>query len=175
MEIKQLKNFDDFINESDGYGNKKFFLIKDADSFHYLFKLDSIEESEERAFDFCIGKYSKFELPEGPKNSFCISSLKEITIEELEDCITESYPPAVFIHESKIDEGESSRIFNIFSACYMDYLGKNSKISRIFDEVQETTVFSDYENKIKGSINKILGEDWNIQEGTNKNILIISR
>jgi hypothetical protein len=60
----------------------------------------------------------------------------------------------------------------------LDYLEYNAKVSTIYDEIQDNLVFSGegtYMEFMKSIIISYLGEDWSVQEGVDKNSILISR
>lgn len=175
MVFENIKDFPDFIAESDGYGDKKFFLIKEGDTYNFLFKLDSIEESEVRAYNLSIGKYSKYELPTGAKNSFAVLSLDEISMDSLEEAVAEGVAPTARIKDAELTDGELDRVLKIMKSVYAKYLGANPKVVRIYDELQTTIVTRNYTEKVKNLLSDLLGPDWSVQEGSDDQILLISR
>jgi hypothetical protein len=175
MTFQNLKDFPDFIFESDGYGDKKFFTVKEGDTYNFLFKLDSIEESEVRAYNLSIGKYSKYELPTGAKNSFAVLGLEEIPLDTLEECVAEKKSPSTRIREAELTDGELDRVLKIMKTAYSKYLEANPKVIRIYDEVQTTIVTRGYMEKIKNLIGELLGPNWSVQEGSDDQILLLSR
>ena len=175
MTFQNLKDFPDFIFESDGYGDKKFFVVKEGDKYNFIFKLDSIEESEVKAYNLSIGKYSKYELPTGAKNSFAVLSLDEISLDTLEECVADKKVPTSRIKEAELTDGELDRVLKIMGSAYRKYLEANPKVVRIYDELQTTIVTRNYMEKVKNLMSELLGPDWSVQEGSDDQILLLSR
>jgi hypothetical protein len=55
--MKNLKTFDSFLNENDGFGTQAFLLRKDRGVYNYLFNLEK-EKGGQYGFNLIIGKYS---------------------------------------------------------------------------------------------------------------------
>ena len=174
--MKNLKEFKEFINESDGFGTSPFLLRKEKDRYNYFFNLEGKEE--DKGFHLVIGKYSEKEVISGSKNSYCVLGLYRIGHELIDDIAVEkSEIPSSNSERFKADENETSRILECVSKCVLDYLEKNSKVSRIYDGIQETLFFKgkgSYLEYMKSVIGPVIG-DWAIQEGSDKNSVLISR
>jgi hypothetical protein len=89
----------------------------------------------------------------------------------------EDLPPANS-NKFKMNSNEVSRLFETISKCILDYLQYNAKVSKIFDEIQDNLVFTGdgtYIEFMKSVVISYLGEDWSVQEGVDKNSVLISR
>lgn len=178
IKMKNLLYFKNWesISESDGFGTSSFLLKKEKDQYNYFFNLE--EKKTERGFHLIIGKYSEKEVISGSKNSYCVLGLYEIAKELIDDiAIGKSEIPSSNNERFKVDENEVSRILECVSKCLLDYLEKNSKVSRIYDEIQENLYFKgkgNYLEYMKSVIGPTIG-DWSIQEGSDKNSVLISR
>lgn len=178
--MKNLLNFKNWeiINEADGFGTSPFLLKKEKDIYHYFFNLEG-KKGLDRGFHLTIGKYSDKEPISGSKSSYCVLDLCEISEEIIDDIASgkqEEIPPSNKI-KFKADENVTSRILECASKCILDYLGKNPKVSRIYDEIQENLYFKGkgtYIEYMKSILGPVIG-DWGIQEGSSKNSVIISR
>jgi hypothetical protein len=51
--MKNLKEFREFVNESDGFGTSPFLLKKEKDHYNYFFNLEGKNEDEGRAIGIC--------------------------------------------------------------------------------------------------------------------------
>jgi len=176
-----MKNLLDFknwgrINETDGFGTSPFLLKKEKDQYNYFFNLE--EKKEDKGFHLIIGKYSEKEVISGSKNSYCVMGLYQIAHELIDDiAIDKAEIPSSNSEKFKSDENETSRILECVSKCLLDYLEKNSKVSRVYDEIQENLFFKgkgSYLEYMKSVIGPVIG-DWAIQEGSDKNSVLISR
>jgi hypothetical protein len=71
-----------------------------------------------------------------------------------------------------------SRVMQYVSKCLQNYLELNSKVSRIYDEIQANLVIKgkgEYIEFMKSIIISYLGPKWSVQEGSSKKSIIISR
>lgn len=178
--MKNLLNFRswEILKESDGFGTSPFLLKKEKDIYHYFFILDSKKENN-RAFHLVIGKYSDKEVISGSKSSYCVLGISEISREIVDDISSGKQEEIPYGNKQKfkMDENMTSRILECVSKCLLDYLEKNPKVSRVYDEIQENLFFKGkgtYIEYMKSVIGPVIG-DWGIQEGSDKNTVIISR
>ena len=174
--MKNLKEFKEFVNESDGFGTSAFLLKKEKDQYNYFFNLE--EKKDDKGFHMIIGKYSEKEVISGSKNSYCVLGLYRISDDLIDDiAVDKAEIPSSNNEKFKADENETSRILECVAKCLLDYLEKNSKVSRIYDEIQETLYFKGkgtYLEYMKSVIGPVIG-DWSIQDGSDKNSVLISR
>jgi hypothetical protein len=176
--MKNLLGFKNWekVNEMDGFGTSPFLLRKEKDQYNYFFNLEG--KKENKGYHLIIGKYSEKEVISGSKNSYCVLGLYEIGEELIDDiAIDKAEIPSSSTHKFKVDENQTSRILECVSKCLLDYLEKNSKVSRIYDEIQENLYFKgkgSYLEYMKSVIGPVIG-DWAIQEGSDKNSVLISR
>jgi hypothetical protein len=176
--MKNILNFKNWekVNESDGFGTSLFLLKKEKDQYNYFFNLEG--KKEDKGFHLIIGKYSEKEVISGSKNSYCVMGLYQIAHELIDDiAIDKSEIPSSNNEKFKSDENETSRILECVSRCLLDYLEKNSKVTRVYDEIQENLYFKgkgSYLEYMKSVIGPVIG-DWAIQEGSDKNSVLISR
>ncbi len=177
-----IKKFNDFVNsvfESDGFGTAPFLFKKEKDIYNYLFYIDTGEEGKQDAFRLMIGKYSDHQIIDSAKNSYCVVSVNKVSSEELEDMsVTKEDLPPANSNKFKMNSNEVSRLFETISKCILDYLQYNAKVSKIFDEIQDNLVFTGdgtYIEFMKSIVISYLGEDWSVQDGVDKNSVLISR
>lgn len=179
-----ISNFEEFknnlpkVNEADGFGTSPFLLKKQSDVYNYFFNIESEDEKEDMGFHLIIGKYSELENIEGPKNSYCVLTLNQIPHEIIEDiAIDKEEIPQVNDALFKVEGNEVSRIMEYVSKCLMNYLEYNSKVTRIYDQIQNNLVFKgkgEYLEFMKSIVISYLGEKWSVQEGSTKKSVIIS-
>ena len=81
--MKNLKEFREFVNESDGFGTSPFLLKKEKDQYNYFFNLE--EKKDDQGFHMIIGKYSEKEVISGSKNSYCVLGLYRISDDLIDD------------------------------------------------------------------------------------------
>jgi len=176
-----ITNFNDFrfsVNESDGFGTSSFLLKKESDIYHYFFNLDK-ENGETNAYHLIIGKYSDREVIEGPKNSYCVLTINEISPEIVEDIAVDKEDiPRMNSEKFKMGSDELSRLMKYVYKCVNDYLQINPKVIRIYDELQDNLVYDgkgSYLEYTKSISISELGSNWAVQEGSSKMTVIISR
>lgn len=176
---QNIKNFIEFynasLNERDGFGTYPFLLKKEGDIYFYLFQLE-LESGGQKGFMVSLGKYSKYENLEGPKNSHAVISVNEISTEIIEDVAIDKEEIPEFNEEKfTLKDNNLSRFFEQISKCLANYLNKNSKVVRIFDEMQDNIDIEDYQDYFRSIVLASLGKEWSMQEGAQKEVLIISR
>ena len=179
---KFIESFDQFtnpVNESDGFGTSSFLMKKVSDVYHYFFTLDSGDEEHEMGYHLIVGKYSENEPIEGAKNSYCVLNVNQIGHELIEDiAIDKEDIPSPDSSEFILDGNELSRLMEHIFICVLDYLSLNPKVVRIYDELQNNLEYKgkgEYIEYMKSICISQLGNNWSVQEGTDKKSLIISR
>ncbi len=176
--VTKFIDFSFHMNESDGFGTFPFLMKKESDIYHYFFNLDK-ESGETDAYHLIIGKYSDREVIEGPKNSYCVLTINEISPEILEDIAADKEDiPKMNSQKFKMGSGELSRLMKYVYKCVNDYLQINPKVIRIYDEIQDNLVYDgkgSYLEYMKSISLSELGNNWAVQEGSSKMTLIISR
>lgn len=180
-----ISTFDEFKNnppriyEGDGFGTSPFLLKKQSDIYNYFFNIEAEGKGETLGFHLVIGKYSELETIEGPKNSYCVLSINEITHELIEDIAVDKEDiPQMNETEFILEGSDVSRVMKYVSKCLQNYLELNSKVSRIYDEIQANLVIKgkgEYMEFMKSIILSYLGSKWSVQEGASKKSVIISR
>ena len=167
------------VHESDGFGTSPFLLVKNGDLYNYFFNIENEKGGEEKGFHFIVGKYSNNEVIDGPKNSYCVLTLNEISQELIEDIAVEKEEvPQPNTMKFKAGGNEVSRIMEYCSKCLSSYLELNPKINRIYDEIQDNLEFDGkggYIEFMKSIILSYLGSNWSVQEGSSKKSVLISR
>ena len=165
--------------ESDGFGTSPFLLVKKGDIYNYFFNIEKEDKKGENGFHFIIGKYSGNEVIDGPKNSYCVLTLNEISHELIEDiAVDKEEVPEPNRMKFKAGGNEVSRIMEYVSKCLSSYLEVNPKISRIYDEIQNNLELDgkgEYIEFMKSIIISYLGEKWSVQQGSTKKSVLISR
>jgi hypothetical protein len=167
------------IHESDGFGTSSFLLVKNGDLYNYFFNIEDEKGEKEKGFHFIIGKYSNNEVIDGPKNSYCVLTLNEISHELIEDiAIEKEEVPQPNTMKFKAEGNEISRIMEYASKCLSSYLETNPKINRIYDEIQDNLEFDgkgEYIEFMKSIIISYIGTNWSVQQGSTKKSVLISR
>ena len=167
------------IHESDGFGTSPFLLVKNGDIYNYFFNIENEKGGEEKGFHFIVGKYSNNEVIDGPKNSYCVLTLNEISQELIEDIAVEKEEvPQPNTMKFKAGGNEVSSIVEYASKCLSSYLEANPKINRIYDEIQDNLEFDgkgEYIEFMKSIVLSYLGSNWSVQQGSSKKSVLISR
>lgn len=176
----KIFNFSDFlkeskVNEGDGFGTYPFLLVRDGDIYNYLFQLD-LENGAQKGFMLSVGKYSQYEIMEGPKNSYCVLNVNEIAPEIIEDiAIKKAEIPEFNDVKFKLKDNDLSRFLEQVSKAILNYLEKNPKVIRIFDEMQDNLDIENYEESVKSVFISFLGPEWSMQEASHKGTFVFSR
>ena len=180
-----ISTFDEFktnpskVNEADGFGTSSFLLKKQSDIYNYFFNIDLEEKEKEMGFHLIIGKYSQLEVLEGPKNSYCVLTLNEISTELIEDiAVGKEEIPQPNDMQFVVKGGDVSRVMEYVSKCLLNYLELNSKVIRIYDEIQDNLVLKgkgEYTEFMKSVILSYLGSKWSVQQGATEKSVLISR
>lgn len=177
--IESFSNFINAINEGDGFGTAPYLMIKVSDVYHYFFTMEDFSGKEEVGFHLIIGKYSDHESIDGAKNSYCVLSLNEISTELIEDIAVEKEEiPAPNNEKFDIDDSEMPRLMKLIFGCLDSYMEANPKITRIYDEIQDSLDYGGSKNYIdymKELASSNLGSNWSAQDGSSKNTIILSR
>jgi hypothetical protein len=177
----RIKKFAEFtserIVESDGFGTLPFLEKKNGNIYSYFFKIDS-DSGKQRGFFLSLGKYSEFQDTPGPKNSYSVIRINEISERIIEDlAIDKAEIPLLNKEKFSVEGNEGSRLLEVIAKALLDYLQKNPQVIRFFDEIKVNAEFPgrDYLQDMKTTASEFLGPEWSVQEGTNSETLIISR
>jgi hypothetical protein len=179
--MTKIATFGQFVNkmnESDGFGTSPFLMKKVSDLYHYFFNLD-MEDDTVRGYHLIMGKYSDNETIEGPKNSYMVLTLNEISPEVIEDIAVDKEDiPQINKDKFKMGSNELSRLMEYVYKCVSNYMEVNPKVTRIYDEIQDNLQYDgkgSYMEYMKSISISQLGDSWSVQEGSDKNSIIISR
>lgn len=184
---KTIKDFNEFlsnsrsvnngVNEGDGFGTLPFLLIKNEGVFHYFFNIED-GNKKENGFHLSVGKYSEYEPIDGPKNSYAVLNINGMSNEIIENLsMGVGEIPELNKEMVKVDSESQSRLMETISKCILNYLEAEPKVTRIYDEMQDTLelVGSDYMEYMKSIIISFLGEEWSVQNGSNTNLILLLR
>ncbi len=167
------------VNEADGFGTSAFLLKKVSDVYHYFFNIEKESGGESMGYHLLIGKFSDSQVIEGPKNSYCVMTLNQISHELIEDiAVDKEEIPEVSKEKFAAGGNEVSRIMEFVSKCLINYMESNPKVNRIYDEIQENLEFKGdgtYMEFMKSIVLSYLGTNWYVQEGSNSDTILISR
>lgn len=151
------------VNE-DGYGALPFFVSKNGDSFNYLFKIDV--DDAHKSIAFVVGKFSKFAQPTEGKTEYAVLSTMELPEEKLDQAVVDKGNFEPTNKEFAVSERQLNRILEIEGQCIADYLQKNPKVSRFYDEQQAFMKNPEYNKRLQLSLDKWVGGPgtWHLQE-----------
>ena len=185
--MKKIKDFNEFlvnskavnktVNEGDGFGTLPFLLVKKDGVFHYLFNMETVD-SKESGFHLSVGKYSEYEPIDGPKNSYAVLNINEVSNEIIEN-VSMGIGEIPELNKEKIEvlPEVQSRLMETISKCLMNYLEAEPKVTRIYDEMQDNLelVGSDYMEYMKSIVISFLGDEWSVQKGSDNNLVLLLR
>ena len=162
--MKHLKLFEDFLyEEEDGFGELDFFFSKEGDTHNYIFRLSS-GGNEQRGFVVSIGKHSRFSKQSEPQGEYGIIQVTELESEELDQAILDEGKFEGNENKIEMDENELIRFLDIMIKTMSDYLKKNSKIFKFYDEVQDKLKNKEYFDKLEIALQDFEGGIWSSQE-----------
>ena len=176
--VKSFNQYVDSLLEADGFGTSPFLLVKVEGIYHYFFNLDQEKEGQ-MGLHLIVGKYSDKEIIEGPKNSYCVLTLNQISSELIEDIALEkdNIPPKS-AEKFKIDGDMLTRLVKHTYGCVNNYLETNPKTSRIYDESQDNLVYTgdgSYQELMKSIALSQIGTGWSVQTGSSPKTVLLSR
>lgn len=178
--MKRILDFSKFINEKlsvneDGYGNQPFFFAKNGDTSNYFFKIETADKH--RALVLSIGKFSQFAQPTEAKTAYGVLGIIEVTEDELEQAIIDKGKYEINDKIIDVDQEFLKKIFDIAALCVADYLQKNPKIGRFYDEMQATIHSSFYMDEFNLFVGKWPGSTntWHVQEVEKQKLITVSK
>jgi hypothetical protein len=175
--MKYIKNFTSYlVNEEAGYGNDYFVDKKIDKSKYYFFKVG--EGEEETGIIIKIGKFSKEGVISDSEKSYCVTHIEQISTNDLDDYL---------VNDSEYQSNEDvkfslssdllNQTFKIYKKTLDDYLEKNPKVTKIYDEILENLDMNpeEYKDFISSVIRSWSKKRWKIQEGASQNVLIYTK
>jgi hypothetical protein len=173
----KVLNFNDFIFESEenGYGQQAFYFAKNGDTNNYFFKMKDGQDSH--GFVVSIGKFAKFTQPTEQKPDFGVLGITKLKDEDLDQAVVDEGKFTTNTETITAAEGLLGKILEHLSLIIDDYLQKNPKVSKFYDEMQATLQAPDYDNKFSVSLAKWPGgnEAWKLQTMEPGKLNIISK
>jgi hypothetical protein len=171
LNILNISLKESILKENVGYGQQSFYFAKNGDSNNYLFKVDTV------GIVISIGKFSKFTQPTEQKSEYAVISITKLNDEELDQAVIDN---GMFTSNSKninFDDSIIRKILKHLAIIIEDYLQKNPKVSKFYDEMQSNLVVADYDNKFSVSLNNWPGgnEIWKLQTIEKGKMNVISK
>lgn len=172
-----LKYFNQYINENEGIGKMPFHVEKSDKAYDYYFKISDVSENE-RGFRIRIGKFSKTDIIEGAQTNYGVINIEEIDPMDLDSYLVDEIPYKS--NEDKkieISLDELTKISEILGKILDDYLEKNPKVSKLYDEMLENIDMGaeEYSNFAQNTISIWSKGRWNTQEGASKKTIIYTK
>jgi hypothetical protein len=132
--IKDFKNYK--INEDAGYGNDYFVDQKVEKSQYYFFKVG--EGDNEIGIIVKIGKFAKSAIISENEKSYGVIHIEPINVDDMDDYLVNDSE-----YRSREDEKFSipsdllAQTFGIIEKAMDNYLEKNPKVTKFYDEMLE--------------------------------------
>ena len=172
--MKFIKDFNGYIlNEHAGYGNDYFVDEKHEKSQYYFFKAG--DGDDEQGIILKIGKFSKDDIISDSENSYGVIQMEPINHDDMDDYLVNDrgYQPREDDRFS-LPDSIRSQVFEIVTKAMEDYLQKNPKVTKFYDEILDNLEMSseDYKTFATSIISEWSKGTWSIQDGSSKNSLI---
>jgi hypothetical protein len=102
--------------------------------------------------------------------------VNQISPEIIQDvAIGKAELPMVNEEKFTLSGNDLSRFFEQISKAILNYLEKNPKVIRIFDEMETNLDIDNYEENMRSILLSYIGPEWSIQTGSREKTYIISR
>lgn len=175
--MRHIKKFSAYsINEEAGYGNDYFVDKKVDKSRYYFFKVGSGDE--ETGIIIKIGKFSKSGVISDAEKTYGVVHIEQISPDDMDDYLVndDEYQSNDEIKFS-LSQNLLNQIFQVYKKTLDDYLEKNPKVTKIYDEILENLDIDteDYKEFISSIIRSWSKKRWKIQEGASSNVLIYTK
>jgi hypothetical protein len=165
--MRKIFTFDRFVNENyvneDGYGDLPFFYAKNGDVANYFFKVGA---ETQRGFVISIGKFSKFAQPSEGKAEYSVLSITELPVDAIDQAVIDKGNFETNDNHIEVDERELNKVLEMLCKCVEDYLQKNPKVTKFYDEMQANLRNTQYTSKMTAHLDKWPGGQgaWKMQE-----------
>lgn len=167
--------YENFLNE-DGYGKNYFHAEKREKAIYYFFKIN--EGEDQKGFILKISKNCVLATPEGSENSYACIRIEPILVSTMDDHLVNDadFKPR---EDDQIDIGrdEFSRVYSIVCKAIEDYVQKNPKVTKIYDEMLLN--LSIPRGRYKTIVSSMMEEwsygKWSMQDGPERNLLIFQK
>jgi hypothetical protein len=150
--------------EENGYGQQAFYFAENGDTDNYFFKIKDGQETH--ALVVSIGKFAKFTQPTEDKSMFGVLGITKLKEDDLDQAVIDNGKFTTNTETITASESLTSKFLEHLALIIEDYLQKNPKVSKFYDELQTTFQAPDYDNKFSVSLAKWPGgnETWHLQE-----------
>ena len=161
----KILNFNDFMFEAEemGYGQQPFYFAKNGDTSNYFFKIKDGQDMS--SFVVSIGKFAKFTQPTEQKLDYGVISITKLKEEELDQAVIDGGKFKAETETITAVESLIGKLLKHLALIIGDYLQKNPKVVKFYDEMQGTLQAPDYDNKFSVSLADWPGgnEAWKLQ------------
>jgi hypothetical protein len=169
--IKDFKNYK--INEEAGYGNDYFVDQKVEKSQYYFFKVG--EGDSEIGIIVKIGKFAKSAIISENEKSYGVIHIETINVDDMDDYLVNDSE-----YRSREDEKFSipddllAQTFEVIEKAMDNYLEKNPKVTKFYDEMLENLEMSpeEYTSFVTPKIEDWSEGRWSVQSGATQSVLI---
>lgn len=172
--IKDFKNYR--LNEEAGYANDYYVDQKVEKSQYYFFKAG--EGKDEIGLIAKIGKFSKSSIISETEKSYGVIHLETITPNDMDDyLVNDSEYKSKDDVKFPIPSDLLNQTFVIIQKALDNYLEKNPKVTKFYDEILENLDMSpeDYTSFITPKIEEWSDGRWSIQSGATQSVLIYTK
>ena len=162
-------------NSENGYGQQAFYFAKNGDTNNYFFKIQTGQDKN--GFVVSIGKFSKFTQPTEQKLEYGVISITKLDDEELDQAVVDQGKFNTNTNEIDTNDALVEKLLTHLALIIEDYVQKNPKVSKFYDEMQSSLRVADYDNKFAVSLDKWPGgnEAWKLQTMEKGKMNIISK
>lgn len=175
--MKFVKKFSDYeLNEEAGYGNDYFVDKKEEKTQCYYFKVG--EGESEIGLIFKIGKFSISSVISETEKSYAVVHIEQIDPDDLDDyLVNDSEYKSRDEEKFTMDKEQLSQAFEIYKRALDNYLEKNPKVTKIYDEMLENLEMGkeEYTSFISSVVSSWSKKRWNIQDGSSEKSIIYTK
>lgn len=173
----KVLNFNDFLFEAEenGYGQQPFFFAVNGDTANYFFKIKDGQQTH--ALVVSIGKFAKTIQPTEQKTDFGVLGITSLTEDDLDQAVVDKGKFTTNEEVVTANESFTGKFLEHLALVIEDYLQKNPKVTKFYDEMQMSFQAPDYDNKFSVSLSKWPGgnEAWKLQTMEKGKLNIITK
>jgi len=160
----------------DGFGKDYFQIEKVEKSLHYFFKTG--EGDLARGFICKIGKFSSSSVIEEAENTYGVITIEEMNPNTMDDHLVNDAEYKTRADESfSLTDDELNKVLDITSQAIKDYLSKNPKVNKIYDECLNNIDMSpdSYKSIVFSRMDDWSHGQWSHQDGSNNKTILFSK